>query len=97
MSIRFKNPLSGYWFSDIIRGTLSKTDEGTYGSFPSGHVALTWVPSIVALKLGYPKYGKALINVCVSCAVRAHTSAHHLRCHFGMAHNQAGAVWWLPC
>jgi hypothetical protein len=71
---RFKHPLSGYWFSDIIRGTLSKTDEGTYGSFPSGHVALTWVPAIVALKLGYPKYGIRYTSsspcVCVRVRVR---------------------------
>lgn len=75
---RFKNPLSGYWFSDRIRDTLSKTDEGTYGSFPSGHVALTWVPSIVALKLGYPKYGWS----CLVAAVLITFSTLYLRYHY---------------
>jgi membrane-associated phospholipid phosphatase len=75
---RFKHPLSGYWFSDIIRGTLSKTDEGTYGSFPSGHVALTWVPAIVALKLGYPKYGWS----CLVAAVLITFSTLYLRYHY---------------
>jgi membrane-associated phospholipid phosphatase len=96
MSIRFKNPLSGYWFSDRIRDTLSKTDEGTYGSFPSGHVALTWVPSIVALKLGYPKYGKALVCVCVFVVCRVRCARTHPLTTYG-GHIQAGAVWWLPC
>jgi membrane-associated phospholipid phosphatase len=75
---RFEHQLSGYWFSDIIRSGLSKTDEGTYGSFPSGHVALTWVPAIAALKLGYRKYGWS----CLVAAVLITFSTLYLRYHY---------------
>jgi len=75
---RFRYPLTGSFFSEIIRGTLTKTDEGTYGSFPSGHVALTWVPAIAALKLGYPKYGWS----CLVAAVLITFSTLYLRYHY---------------
>jgi membrane-associated phospholipid phosphatase len=75
---RFKHPLSGYWVSCLIRETLTKTDEGTYGSFPSGHVALTWLPAIAALKLGYSKYGWS----CLVASVLITLATLYLRYHY---------------
>jgi len=50
-------PLQGFPFGDFLRDLLTSSDENTYGSFPSGHVALTILPGIVAMRLGYRKSG----------------------------------------
>eukprot|EP01103_Thecamoeba_quadrilineata_P020210 TRINITY_DN8554_c0_g1_i1.p1 TRINITY_DN8554_c0_g1~~TRINITY_DN8554_c0_g1_i1.p1 ORF type:complete len:461 (-),score=46.27 TRINITY_DN8554_c0_g1_i1:154-1536(-) len=74
----YRNQLHGLGFGDQLREMMRESDEGTYGSFPSGHVALTWIPALAAMKLGYVYYGRA----CTVAAVLITFSTIYLRYHY---------------
>jgi len=77
---RYQNQLRGFWIGDLVRDTIKKGAANSYGAFPSGHVALTWVPALAASKLGYRIYGR----ICEVAAAGITLATIFLRYHYFM-------------
>lgn len=75
---RYQNELRGFWIGDLMRGAIKKGAANSYGAFPSGHVALTWVPALAATRLGYPVYGR----ICEIAAAGITLATIFLRYHY---------------
>lgn len=75
---RYQNELRGFWIGDLMRGAIKKGAANSYGAFPSGHVALTWVPALAASRLGYPVYGR----ICELAAAGITLATIFLRYHY---------------
>eukprot|EP01102_Stenamoeba_stenopodia_P017182 TRINITY_DN6122_c0_g1_i1.p1 TRINITY_DN6122_c0_g1~~TRINITY_DN6122_c0_g1_i1.p1 ORF type:complete len:334 (-),score=48.18 TRINITY_DN6122_c0_g1_i1:167-1168(-) len=54
---RFVNPLDGFGFAAMLRQFVYSQAAGSYGTFPSGHTALSWLTAIMA-SYTFPLYGK---------------------------------------
>jgi hypothetical protein len=77
---RYQNELRGFWVGDLMRDAIKKGAANSYGAFPSGHVALTWVPALAASKLGYRVYGR----ICEVAAAGITLATIFLRYHYFM-------------
>jgi len=77
---RYQNELRGFWIGDLMRDTIKKGAANSYGAFPSGHVALTWIPALAASKLGYRVYGR----ICEVAAAGITLATIFLRYHYFM-------------
>eukprot|EP01135_Chromosphaera_perkinsii_P006381 Nk52_evm110s485 gene=Nk52_evmTU110s485 len=54
---QYTNPLEGFAIADALNKSVKEAAKGSFGAFPSGHVAISWAVALAG-KHHYPFYGK---------------------------------------
>eukprot|EP01132_Coremiostelium_polycephalum_P008535 gene8535-10490_t len=74
---KYEHPLTGFGFAGFIRNKIENAAKGSYGSFPSGHIATSWAVAIAAYRV-LPIYG----TIASVAALLITIATMYLRYHY---------------
>ena len=73
----YTTEIRGLYVGAYFRQFVTKAAAKSFGAFPSGHVGITWLSSIMAARLGFYRYAWAnrvagVLMVCATLYLRYH-------------------------
>jgi membrane-associated phospholipid phosphatase len=74
---KYSGELTGFGIANAFRSLIKSQSKGSYGAFPSGHVASSWIAGFVSVKY-FKTYGK----ISLFSAVMITLATVYLRYHY---------------